>query len=136
MKDRRNILLKYSVTALCAAAMVLFIIWLRDLDNAPNLAERYRVISDAFTVPGVRLVMIGALVWVSTEGFFDGLSYAFNRAGSMLIPFFKKSLKHQNYYDYKMSKQEKRAKGYSFLFFVGLAYLAVGVVFVFLYEGV
>jgi hypothetical protein len=110
--------------------------WLRGFDSAPSLQEQYRILADSFSIPGLLLVLFTALIWVSSEGAFDGLGYAFSRVGSMFIPFHKKSLEHKTYYDYKMEKKDKRAHGYSFLFFVGLFYLAVSIVFIILFESV
>ena len=136
MKDGHKLLLKYSITFAAAGLFTLFIMWLRGFDSAPSLQEQYRILADSFSIPGLLLVLFTALFWVSSEGAFDGLGYAFSRIGSMFIPFHKKSLEHKTYYDYKMEKKDKRAHGYSFLFFVGLFYLAVSIVFIILFESV
>lgn len=136
MKDGHKLLLKYSITTVAAGLFTLLLLWLRDFGSAETLEDQYRILADAFSIPGMLLILFTGLVWVSSEGAFDGLGYAFSRVGSMLIPFFKKSLEHQTYYDYKMSKKDKRAHGYSFLFFVGLVFLAVGIVFIVLHSSV
>lgn len=136
MKDGHKLLLKYSITTVAAGIFTLLLLWLRDFGSADTLQDQYRILADPFSVPGILLILLTALIWASSEGAFDGLGYAFGRVGSMLIPFFKKSLEHQTYYDYKMSKKDKRAHGYSFLFFVGLVFLAVDIVFILLYESV
>ena len=136
MRNSRKVILKYSITTVAAGLMSLFALYLRDFRNAPTLADRYKHLADAFTIPGVLLVMIAALVWISSTGFFDGLAYAFTRVGGMLIPFYKKGRQHQTYYDYKMAQKDKEIKGYSFLFFVGLFFLTVAIVFVILFESV
>lgn len=134
MKDGRKSLTRYSVAIVCAAIAALMILWLKDFGSAETLFERFKLLSDAFAVPGVLMIMVCALIWAGTQGIFDGLGYAFSRFGSMLIPAFKKAYEHETYYDYKMKKEGKRASGYSFLFFVGLAYFVVGIVFAILYE--
>lgn len=136
MRNFRSLLLRYGITTAVAGAATVFILWLRSYGEATAAVARYRILADAFTVPGVLLICVAALVWVSSEGFFDGLGYAFSRVGSRLIPFFKRSLEHQTYYDYVQEKKGKRIHGYSFLFFVGLAFVAVAVVFIILHESV
>ena len=136
MKDTHKILLRYSVTTLIAGLMTLFVMYLRNFWSAVTLVEKYRTLADALTIPGVFLIMITALVWVSSEGFFDGLGYAFSRVGGMLIPFYKKGLKHETYYEYKQRQADKKAHGYSFLLVVGLAFTAVAIVFIMLHESV
>ena len=34
---------------------------------------RYLNLADAFTVPGVIMLLLGVLVWISTTGFFDSI---------------------------------------------------------------
>ena len=134
MKDGRKRLLKYSVAILCAAAFSFLILWLNEIGDAEILSDKFKILSDAFTVPGVLLIMVGALIWTSTQGIFDGLGYSFGRIGSMFIPLYQKSFEHLTYYDYKMSKVDKRIKGYSFLFYVGIGFLVVGILFFVLYK--
>ena len=134
MKNGVKLLLKYLITASVAGVCVLLILWLRDFSVAPTLLEKYRILSDAFAVPGVCLIMFSLLIWASSEGAFDFLGYAFNRVGDMMIPGHGAMKKHETYYDYVERKRGKRAKGFWFLFFVGLAFTAVSVVFIILFE--
>ncbi len=135
MKNGKKLLTRYLVTAIIAGMATCIVMWLRDYSSILPAAERYKILSDAFTVPGVILIMFSGIMWVASDGFFDGLGYVFGRAGSMLLPFFKK--KHQTYYDYKTEKAEKRDK-HSFLhiLIVGAVFTAVAAVFVVLYESV
>lgn len=136
MKNSRKVILQYSITTVIAGLLTLLALYLRDFWSIDTPVEQYRALSDAFSIPGVLLVMVCALVWISTTGFFDGLAYSFLRVGGMLIPFFKKGKEHQTYYDYKMSKKDKEVKGYSFLFFVGITFIAVSLVFIALFYSV
>ena len=137
MKDGRKILLKYSITVGCALFAAALILYRYEFFNAEAVAPAYKMVveqykmlalTNAFTVPGILLILVGSLLWVSTFGFFDGIGYAVGQVKSMFIPTFKKA-KHENYYDYKKKKGDKRISGYSFVFFVGLAFFAVGIVF-------
>ena len=136
MKNGGKLAIKYLVTAIAGGAFTVFVLWLRDFLGAPTLLEKYRILADAFTIPGVILVMLSLLVWASSEGAFDFLGYAASRVGDMLLPAHGLSSKHETYYQYVERKRGKRAKGFWFLLFVGLAFVAVAVVFVILYETV
>ena len=136
MKNSRTVILHYSITVVAAGLISLLVLSLRDFWEVTTLVDKYKMLSDAFTIPGVLLVMVCALVWISTTGFFDGLSYAFTRVGGMLIPFYKKGREHVTYYDYKMSKKDKEVHGYSFLLFVGLLFIAISIVFISLFYSV
>jgi len=136
MKNTKKTVIKYLVTIGIAFAATLLVIWLRDLANEEVLQERYRILADAFCVPGVILMCFSGIMWVASDGFFDGLAYAFGRVGGMFIPAYK--VKHETFFDYKQRKKEKRAEkeGTSFwyLFFVGLGFVLVSAIFTVLYE--
>lgn len=134
MNDGHKRLLKYGITIGATGLFSLVFMWLRGLWTVQTPVERYKILADAFSVPGMLLVLFGALLWVSSEGVFDGLGYAMNRFGSLFIPMHKKSAQHLTYYDYVMGKRGKRVHGYSFLFFVGLAFIAVSIVFIVLFN--
>ena len=53
-------------------------------------AEKYRLLSDAFTIPGSILLMVGLLVAISNAGNFIGLGYAVQHLKDMLVPFSRK----------------------------------------------
>ena len=130
MKDARKTLLRYGITLAAASVMLLIVLWINDYGNATDISEKYRILADAFTVPGVILVMLTALVRLSAEGAFDGLGYVVRHGMHMLIP--KKGYNHETYYDYKKSKDGKKPHGYSCMFFVGAAFVLVAVVFIIL----
>ena len=136
MKDKKKILLQYAITTSIAGIITLAIAYTQGLWRTFDLAEKYKILADAFTIPGVLLIMITALVWVSSEGFFDGISYAIAQFSGMFIPSIGRKYKHLKYYDYKTDRQEKRSHGYSFLFFVGLLFTAIAVVFMILFNSV
>lgn len=99
-----------------------------------TLVARYRLLCDMFTVPGVFLLLAAALVFVSNEEFFTIFSYAFSYAFRSLIPGALAGQKHERYGDYVERKRQKgKVKGYSFLTYTGLAFLAIGLVFMFLF---
>ncbi len=130
----RKIIVKYAVTTAVAGLMTALILWLREFSAAETLLEKYRILADAFTVPGVCLMLFFALVLVSRDGFFDSLGYIFTRVGHMFLPTAR--YKHQTYLDYKQAKREKkekRASSPAHIFFIGLAYTVVAVVFTVLY---
>ena len=103
-------------------------------DSDP-LYLKYINLSDAFFVPGIIVFLFGVLVWISTTGFFDSISYIVAIGARALLPFMRRD-SNEKYYEYKMAKEEKRIKGYSFILISGAIYLAVGVIFTALYYSV
>ena len=98
-----------------------------------ELVDIYKILADGFTVPGVILIMLTALVRLSAEGAFDGLSYVIRQGAYLLIP---RKYKHETYYDYKTSKGEKKPHGYSCMFYVGVVLVLIALVFVKLHSDV
>ena len=135
MSDRAKInLTKYGIT--CGLAFVL--IWIycssRDLFLQSTM-ERWRILCDAFTLPGLTYIMVGFLMMIANEGFFDMFSYAASKAAGMLLPGRGFADKHEKFYDYVMRKRDKRVTSFGFLFVVGGVLMAFALVFMGLFYG-
>lgn len=98
-----------------------------------TLADQYRILCDAFTIPGALMVLFACLLSLSGEGALDGIGYCLAQAGKILT-FRGASL--EKYADYLERRQSNRLKGFGFLYVVGLAFLAVAVVFLALFYSV
>ena len=88
MKDGRKLLLKYSITVAVGAIVAAFLMWQHNLWGAENAVSICHILSDAFVVPGMLLLLSGVLVWVSNFGIFDMIGYAGSRVGSMFYETF------------------------------------------------
>jgi len=129
----RNNLLKYGISILVGLLATAAYLGNNPL-NGQSTKDVYRVLSDAFSIPGLLAVLGGALMWVSANGALDGISYILSYVVTRFIPFKRDSV--GSYRDYVNEKEGKRPKGYGFLFLVGLIFLAVSVVFLYLYSNV
>ena len=130
MPLRKRLLLYLSAVA-AAGGMALVVLWVNDFSAVTDNAERLRLLADAFTVPGVLLMMFSALIWIGSDGFFDGLGYAGRWTVRLLLPF--GWFEEEKYSDYKLRKAKNRVQGYSFLFFTGLAFLLIAAVWIVCY---
>lgn len=136
MKKRRTTILKYGITTFIGALMAYATISLHGFSLAVTDAEKYRILADAFTIPGVVIFLCGVLVAVSNEGIFEGVTYALSYAIKMLIPG-QGANRHEKYGDYIERKRAKGGiKGYGFLFVVGGVFLVIAVVFITLFYSV
>lgn len=129
---RKKALTKYIGATLVGGAITILYISLRDFSLQP-LVEKYRILCDAFTIPGALMVLLASLISVSNEGVLDGVSYCASQAAKMLT-FRGASL--ERYGDFLEHRRGKRAKGYGFLYIVGLAFLAVAAVFLCLFYSI
>ena len=123
-------LLKYGITGIACALVVLFYCWVRDFSQMES-AEKYRTLCDAFTVPGLLCLCIGVLIWASNDGLFYGLSYCLNIAWRALIP--GATHRQERYYDYVTRRNEKHFSGYGFLFLCGGVCMVIALVFMLLF---
>ena len=132
MKNNKllNLLIKYAVCVIPAGLIATLVLSQHGYKEAATDMERYRILCDAFTIPGVILIMVGALIWISNTGFFDGISYSVGIALKRLLPFASIQMEDK-YYDYKMRKKEARLKGYHFVFITGAVFLAAALFFMY-----
>lgn len=105
-------------------------LYFNDIFSATG-SDVFRLLGDAFFLPGYLMILAGAWIWVTNEGALNGVSYCLKAAFYALIP--TKHGKLGTYGDYVDAKREKKRMGYSFLFFVGLGDLAVGIIFLVLF---
>lgn len=120
-------LLKYGIPALIGAAITLTVAMGQGLGGVGS-AWSLRALSDGCFVTTVLMGGMGALVWVSTTGFFDIFTYA---GKSLLVLFspMKQPEKLKKFYEYKADKDEKRKKADFTLLIVGAAYLLLSFAF-------
>lgn len=123
-------LLKYGISAAVCGAMVWFYISQRNFGNQ-SLMEQYRILCDAFTVPGLVAIMVGFLLVISNDGFFMGIAYCADVAIKSLTPGGRLNIK--KYYDFVQERKGKKVAGFGFLFVVGGICMAAALIFMLLF---
>lgn len=132
MNKVKSIVWKYGLAVLVGAGMVLLTLNLHGYSALTDRTEQFRLLADAFTIPGVIMVMVGFLVMVANGGFFNGIAYAATFAVKMLIPGPNKGT--ERYGDYVERKRKAgKVKGYGFLFVTGIVFVLAAVVFTVLF---
>lgn len=122
VKERSSALRRWVWPLLTGTAMALLVGYLRQTDVSTMAAaganQLVWCLSDGCFVAGLLLAGMGALLWISTTGFFDIFGYAMK---SLLVLFspLRAPEKHQKFLDYKAEREEKRRP-------VGKETLAVG----------
>ena len=124
---------KYGISAVIALGIAYLYVSLRVDFAHPDmtpLMEWYRIICDAFTIPGLLFLMIGFLVSLSNQGALDGLGYVATSAFKLLIP---NSGMKERYGEYLERRRANRLRGYGFLYLVGAVCMAVAGIFMALF---
>lgn len=125
--------LPYLISSLFVLALAALYIGLRDFFNQ-SLVDQYLMLSDAFTIPGVLLILLGCLIWATDLGGFYGIGFVVNYAKKSIMSFVVPGALGdiENFHDYvERKKAEGRITGYGFLYIVGG--IALGISFIFMY---
>lgn len=86
---------------------------------------RYRILCDAFTIPGAMMVLFGMLMSLNNLGALDTIAYLMSFLPRMLAP--AAFGEPEKLIDYVERRREKRVKGYGFLYIVGFIFLGIAV---------
>lgn len=125
-QTRKSPLIRYGVCAVVATALLFLILQLNGFWKLTEPQDRLRVLCDAFSIPGALLILASGLVFARNAGAFNGLFYGLRTAKEIFLPFLPHE--HVKYQEYLKKREEKRIKGYGFIFFTGLAFLTVGMI--------
>lgn len=129
MSRLRKNLPRYGIAAVIGVCMVIITLNTHEFWNQTELVDQYRVLTDAFTIPGLSLMGAGGLVWVSNKGVFNPISYATHYLAGHILPGLR-GTKDENYYDYVTRKNEgSRHLSFAFLLIVGGVFFAIALVF-------
>lgn len=125
---------RYLITAGVGLLIALLVVLMKNGFEEQDVEIAMQIWCDAFFVSGVFLTCGGLIVVASNGGVFDMLGYAV----SLLWYTFKSSKverKYKTFYDYREARKDRK-RSVSYVLIVGLAFIAVSVVFLILYETV
>ena len=125
---------RYLITTGVGMLIVLLIVLMKNGFTETDVEIAMQIWCDAFFVSGVFLTCGGLIVVASNGGVFDMLGYAV----SLLWYTFKSSKverKYKTFYDYREARKDRK-RSVSYVLIVGLAMLAISVVFLVLYDTV
>ncbi len=122
---------KFSITFAIGLVMAALVAWSKELPGQTDPVRIYHILCDSFCVSGVLLAGIGALIFVSNEGAFDGLTYGLRSFAQL----FRKREKrvHETYFDYT-ARRAKTKFSFSYILLSGLLHLAICLVMYALYR--
>lgn len=128
----KNTFIKYSISISIATFMAILTLYLHGFWESTELVDKYRILSDAFTIPGVVFILVGCLVFLSNQGSLTAIGYMMKRFFKMLNPIGNKNI--ERYSDYVENRS--KVTGYAFLFYTGILFSAVSIVFMILFYSV
>ena len=113
-----------------AAVCVVLRLDVKALDQV-SLVEIYRVLCDAFTIPGLLVLMFALLMSVSNAGALDGLGYVAVNGLKMLIP--GAATKMERFSEYLERRRANRVRNYTPLYGTAAIFLAISGIFLALF---
>ena len=131
MMDEKKIKwIRYGITALCDLLLAGFIAYGR-YTGKPYGDEidisAFFALSDGFFIVGFLNLAFGLLLWISTTGIFDILSYGL-KAALYLFTSKRKDKDEGGYYEYKMRKNQKRKAVPFETLWIGAGMIVVGII--------
>lgn len=123
MKEFFKKALPYIISAVIGILIFVIIICTKSIWKCEEAKDVFRILSDAFFVPGVCLAGVGLLIFASNGGAFDMLAYAVIR----FFDLFKRDVrnkKYKDFYEYREAKKDKK-RGMAFILIVGVIFIVL-----------
>jgi len=132
---RSSVYFKYIVAFSVGALIALFVFITAGLFSADNEADVYKILSNGFYTAAVLVGGTGILVYCSSGGVFDMISYGVRGSLNALFRRTPKPGEPKDFYEYKVQRHKKQPK-FLYLILTGLFYFALSVVFTILFNKV
>ncbi len=130
----KTALLQYIPSFAICAGIGWFYADMHDFAQQP-LVDKYRLLCDACSLPGMLMILFALLMWVSSKGTLDALGFVGKKLLDSLIPG-KRLDKEERYGDYVERQRAKKPVDCRFLYVVGGVCIAVSLVFLALFYSV
>ena len=129
-QENKSLLIKYIICFSVASLMTVAVFWIRGFFT-DNIGENIQILSDGFFVSGVLMLAFAGMMFISDEGALIGIGFVLRSVAQIFIPMGRKN--HEFYGKYRervlAEKKAKRKNGDHCILIVGLAFLAIGIVF-------
>ena len=127
MSKYKNHIITFAVALVLSGLYILF----SNIGAVENASDIYKILSDAFFIPGFLIFAFGLLVFTANEGAFDMLKYGISKIFNAM----KRDIddvKYKTYYDYVKGTHEKKA-AFSHYLIVGLLEIFISLIFLMLF---
>jgi len=128
VKQENKALLRKYIICFCVAALIAFIvIWIRGFFT-DSIGVNIQILSDAFCVSGIMLLMFAGMMFISGEGALIGIGFVLKTVVQIFVPMGRKN--HEFYAQYRERKLKETKKSSDIcILLTGLFFLAIGIVF-------
>ena len=102
--------------------------------SAEDPAEQWRIICDALFVPGILLMAVGLILFVSDGGVFDMLKFSLQKALSVFMTRKKREGLPDTFYDYKEMRDARPRAKVGYLLAVGAVFIVLAALALVMYN--
>ena len=118
---------EYAVCFGIEALIAFLVIWSKGFFT-DSAAVNIQILSDAFFVAGILMVLFAGMMYISSEGALIGISFVLRNVVLAFIPMGR--MRHEKYIDYRARKvREAKKNDNKCILVTGLIFLFIGVVF-------
>ena len=136
MKEKnKSLLLKYLIPTVIGLITAFGIMYALGIFQKTDPAEIAGLISDGFFVVGMLFTGFGLLLWISSTGVLDIVTYGFKSVLMLFTPINKRPNKG-GFYEYKLEQKEKRRPVPFQILWVGICFIFASFAFVVIYYNV
>ena len=133
-KEIKSFLIRYGISFAIAALITFAIIALKGFFT-DKLRVNMQILSDSFFASGVLFMLVYGLLFISSEGGFIGIGFALKRAIRVFVPIYRKN--EETFAQYRERKLAKKGgRGDSCVFFTGLFFFLVSLIFLIIWYNV
>ena len=125
MRKSRKVMILRCLSALAVGGAVAWLYATSRWEEEMELVQQYRVLCDAFSIPGMMMVLFAMLFTLNNLGALDTIAYLMSYLPRAIAP--AAFGEPEKLLDFVERRRGKRTKGYGFLYIVGFFFLAFAI---------
>lgn len=131
MRKSRKVMILRCLSAAAVGGAVAWFYGTSRWQEEMELVEQYRVLCDAFSIPGILMVLFAMLFSLNNLGALDTIAYLMSFLPRMIAP--GAFGEPEKLIDFVENRRQKRSKGYGFLYIVGFIFLGIAIYYLVLF---
>lgn len=134
MRNKHKIPYKGYISSIIAEGIITaYILWDKNIMGQTDIAEIYKILCDAFFVPGILFACLGVMIEISNAGFFNIFSYSMRLFADRFTKSRNFRNQYETYFDYTVMKSNKEVVPTYYILHTGLLFIGIGAIFNYLF---
>ena len=107
---KKKVIISFTVALVISFALAALMFWYQKADNGSSTQDIYKMLCNAFFVPGVMFVGYGSLLLIAIQGNFIGFQFMMKQVGQFFAAPFVRHLKRLKYAEFKLEKEAEEVE--------------------------